>query len=119
MENEPARRLPAAAEPFTCALPAAEFEARVRAWSARFDPAVRTRARIQGGVRLILQADNEQVRRLEDLIEAERECCPWIDWHLRREAGRVVVDITARPPGDELLAAWFGPIDPSPPSSAR
>ena len=59
---------------------------------------------------LRFRADRETRARLEGIVAAEAECCPFLDMHLREEAGALVLEIRgpqeAAPVVAELVSAF-------------
>ena len=63
---------------------------------------------VPGGIRL--QASPQSERLLMDLIDLERECCPWIDFEIGADAA---VTLTAAGEGEAVLAGMFLPSEPA------
>jgi hypothetical protein len=89
---------------YACSLTDEELTARRRQWRAlgRRD-LLRTETRPAGQV-LVYRGGEETARVLTALIEAERRCCPFLDFTVDRQEGEVRVSIGFAP---EARAAAF------------
>ncbi len=67
------------------------------------------RTTIASGVRLRFRGEDGVAERLEELIAAERECCPFLDMTLTGADGDLVVDITAPRDAQPVLELMFSP----------
>lgn len=67
------------------------------------------RTTIANGIRLRFQDDPEAGERLNYLVAAERECCPFLDMVLTRTEGELVLDITAPQDAQPVLESMFQP----------
>jgi len=90
----------------TCSLAAEEIPARRDAFLALIDDALLT-------ARVTLRRDAHSEAKLDALVRAERECCPFLDVRVTRGAETLLVDVEYRrrggsdrtPAGDRGLGA--------------
>lgn len=87
--------------PIACSLTAAELTDRQTAWRKLLDGSLLTRDRIAGGLRLSFHPGSALA--LRDLVELERECCPWILF----EVEGAVVTMSAVGVGERNLDTMF------------
>lgn len=87
--------------PIACLLTAAELADRQTAWRRLLNDSLVARDPIPGGLRLTLHPGSALA--LHDLVELERECCPWIQFELQGAA----VTMTAAGAGERVLDAMF------------
>ena len=94
--------------PIACSLTGAEYRERVGAAGELTRQALRDRRPIAGGVRLTFAEAAGVHERLEALVAAESQCCPFLTMNLHAADGRLVLDVTgpeqAAPIIAELLA---------------
>jgi hypothetical protein len=90
-----------------CNLSAAELGDRTAAWRAITSRALRTRAAIPQGVRLVFGPDHQTAHELLDLAAAERGCCAWAAWVLTSTSDATVVEVTADGHGAATLQTMF------------
>lgn len=94
--------------PVVCSLDAAELGARERRWTELVHSACTNRRATADGVELRFRADERTEHKLHDLVAAERECCAWARWELRREDGDLVMHAhAAAPTGAAALQSMF------------
>ena len=67
--------------------------------------ALRDRRPIEGGVRLTFDATARE--RLEAVVAAESECCPFLTMDLRAADGRLVLDVTGPDDAAPTIAELF------------
>ena len=87
--------------PIACSLTAVELSDRQAAWHTLLDRSLVARDRIAGGLRLTLHPGSAPA--LRELVELERECCPWIQF----EVQGATVTMTAVGVGERVLDAIF------------
>ncbi len=79
---------------YACSLDDQELAVRRAGWRALERRAlVRTEARPDGRL-LVFRGGEDTARALRALIEAERECCPFLDFRLDRAGDEVRVSLT-------------------------
>jgi hypothetical protein len=95
-------------EPIACTLTSAEMRSRTEDAARITSAALRSRAPIAGGARLVFDARGSTEHDLRELIAAEAQCCPFLRFELERAGDDLVLDVTgpddARPIIDELFA---------------
>jgi len=93
--------------PIACSLSAADLSARL-AEMKRLGRDALLSADGEGTLRF--RSDTETRARLEAIVAAEAECCPFLDMHLREKAGALVLEIRAAqeaaPVVAELVSAF-------------
>ena len=77
--------------PIACSLDAAELGARQRRWTELVRTTGTGARAIADGVELRFQAGEATDRELQELVDGERECCPWARWELYRDGDRELV----------------------------
>jgi hypothetical protein len=91
-------------DPIACSLDAAELEARLEAASEAGRTALVSH-RTTGRRHLLRFRGTPGTRaRLEEIVAAERRCCPFLELELEQEGGELVLRIEA-PPGAHDTAA--------------
>ena len=78
--------------PIACTLTGPQYRERAADIAHLARAALRDRRRIDGGVRLTFDAAAR--KRVEALVAAEAECCPFLTLDLRAVAGSLVLDVT-------------------------
>jgi hypothetical protein len=81
-----------------CSLTPSELGHREQAW----ENLIQARERVAGGIRLTVDA--AAMSSVRELVDLERECCPWIKFNLDRDS----LTLTATGVGEELLVHMFG-----------
>lgn len=89
--------------PVACTLKPSDLQHRGAAWRKLWATGLLDRRRVPGGIRLSAGAGAEAT--LLQLIDLERECCPWIDYAV--DGGTVT--LTAEGDGESVLAGMFLP----------
>jgi hypothetical protein len=84
-----------------CSLSAVALGHRALAWHELLSRSLIVRERVPGGVRLTVQPDSAET--LKDLVELERQCCPWITF----DVSGSTVTVTAHGTGEQVLHAIF------------
>ena len=75
---------------------------------------------VDEGARLVFPDDAGLMERLRTLIEAEVECCSWMDFWVDRVAGEIVVVVSGPDETRAALASTFaGGAGPSPAPGGR
>jgi hypothetical protein len=93
--------------PLACSLSAPAAAERARRWSALLDRALISGAPIAGGRRLVFRAEPGAAAELDDLVAAERECCPFLTMAIVPDGERLVLDAVAPPGAATLVDAMF------------
>jgi hypothetical protein len=97
--------------PLACSLSAAAAAERARRWRALLDRALLDGPPIAGGRRLVLRAEPGAAAELDDLVAAERECCPFLTMTIAPEGERLVLDVVAPPDAAPIVDAIFAEYD--------
>lgn len=87
--------------PIACSLSAADLSARLAEMKRLGQDSLLS---VDGDGTLRFRPDSETRLRLEAIVAAEAECCPFLDLSLREEAGTLVLKIGA-PEGAEPVVA--------------
>jgi hypothetical protein len=90
-----------------CSLSAAEMRDRRVDWQAITSRALRTKAAVPEGVRLVFRPDHQTAHQLLDLTAAERDCCAWAAWSLISTIDATVIEVTADGHGASTLQTMF------------
>ena len=76
-----------------CSLSAGDAGARKADWERLLASVAVTRTPVAGGTRIALAPLDGARAELQRLLEAERECCPFLDFELEEGEGTLVVTI--------------------------
>jgi hypothetical protein len=89
-------------QPIACSLTATEYRKRAAEIRELLRDALMSREPIPGGERLTFTAAVGIRERVEELVAAESECCPFLTFALRVQRERLVLDVTQpEPTGEE------------------
>ena len=91
--------------PIACTLTATESRDRAGEVGRLARTALLARHRIDGGVRMIF--DKAARERLEVLVAAEAECCPFLAMDLRAGEGGLVLEVTGPEAAAPIIAELF------------
>ncbi|HEV2415313.1 MAG TPA: hypothetical protein VGX27_10930 [Candidatus Dormibacteraeota bacterium] len=89
--------------PIVCTSSSADLRDRGQAWHKLWESGLLRRERVPGGIRL--DAEPGGVQALHQLIDLERECCPWIDYSVDEHGATLTAGLDAEP----MLAEMFRP----------
>lgn len=95
--------------PISCSLTGAEYRERLADLGELARDALRERRPIDGGARLTFDDSAEVRERLEALVAAEAECCPFLAMRLHAADGRLVLDVTGPDAAAPILAELLAP----------
>ncbi|MBA3321225.1 MAG: hypothetical protein H0T45_07215 [Pyrinomonadaceae bacterium] len=100
--------------PIACLLTAPELQERRRTVLQKFRSAVTEVKELEAGYSYSLPADGEWLAELANLVDLERQCCPFHRFNIIVEpAGRpIVLEITGPAGTKEFLEATFNQIHP-------
>jgi hypothetical protein len=98
-------------EPIACALDAADLDTRLEAVRATGRAALISREQDGDRHRLRFRPEPDTRVRLEEIVDAERECCPFLSLTLAEQNGEVVLSIEAQEGGDQTAAALAAAFD--------
>ena len=89
--------------PIACTLGAADMPQRRRRWEAIANSAMLASEHTTGGARQTYRPGEEVECELAELIRLEAECCAFLDFDLRREGDRLVLDISGPPEAASII----------------
>lgn len=93
----------------TCSLAPADQAARSERWGRLAERSLVSRHATSTGVRLTFDGREEVESELAELAAAERECCGFAEWRVRRiEDGSVVLEVTTASALAPSVHAMFG-----------
>jgi hypothetical protein len=87
--------------PIACSLSSADLADRQVAWQKLLRTSLLARERVPGGLRLTLRKAARP--ELRNLIDLERNCCPWITFVVKDDS----VTLTAQGAGEDVLVQMF------------
>jgi hypothetical protein len=91
--------------PIACTLEPDALAERRAAWAAVTGAALRGRAEIAGGVRLVFDGAAEP--ELRSLAALEADCCSFATWTVTRQGAEAVLDVEAAPEQADAVRAMF------------
>jgi hypothetical protein len=94
--------------PIACTLTPAEGVTRMQRWQWLRDAAQREAIRTDEGVEVTYRRSDDVARELQELVEAERECCAFASWHVEEQGNDVVLRVLARSEADRAAVAGLG-----------
>jgi hypothetical protein len=98
--------------PFACSLTATAGAERAQRWRTLLDDGLLYARRLAGGRRLAFRAEPGVVQELDELVAAERECCPFLNLTVARFDERLILDIVAPPEAETIIDAMFAGTTP-------
>jgi hypothetical protein len=102
------------AVPIACALTPAGLAARSGRWQRLAARAMIRRTETARGLHLCFRAEPGVEQELRRLAAMETECCPWADWTVHTNTGRVVLDVRSAGQGIAALHTMFTGLRPGP-----
>ena len=94
-------------QPIACTLTADAFRDRTAELAELAGRVLLDRAPIRGGQRLTFAGDPATERDVRALVDAERSCCMFLEFDLRRRDDRLVLDVTGPDDARQLIAELF------------
>jgi hypothetical protein len=94
--------------PVACTLTPAEGLTRMQRWQRLHDAAQRGAAQRDDAVEVTYRWSADVASELEELVEAERECCAFALWDVHAHEDELVLKITARSAADRAAVAELG-----------
>jgi hypothetical protein len=93
--------------PIACSLPASEMNDRVAEFR---DLGARTTARELRPGHLVLRFSRAEglAETLQNLVQREKECCPFLTFRIEEEAGEIRVDVSGPLESQPVLESLFG-----------
>jgi len=95
--------------PIACTLSPDQLRDRVAFIDALVADALLGRLEIEGGMRSRFRDRPDVERRVRELVDAERRCCAFLTFALRREEGELWLDITGAPEAQPVIEQFFAP----------
>jgi hypothetical protein len=90
-----------------CSLTAPAAAERALRWRALLDHDLLDRTAAADGLRLAFHADPAVAAELDELVAAERECCPFLTLAVTQADDRLVLDVVAPPQAAAIVEAMF------------
>jgi MerR family transcriptional regulator, copper efflux regulator len=94
--------------PVACSLGAEQSRARGERWQRLGERALRSRDRVDGGVRLRFERSAGVIDELRELVALERECCPFLDFRLGSERQEIVLEARGDESAQPVLELFAG-----------
>ena len=91
-----------------CSLRAPDAAERAGRWRALLRDSLRRRDATAAGLRLELRPRDGVAAELDELVAAERECCPLLALTVEHGKERLVLHVDAPTGAREIVAAMFG-----------
>jgi hypothetical protein len=90
-----------------CSLTGTAAAERAQRWRSLLDGDLLDTRPIAGGRRLAFRAGPGVAAELDELLAAERECCPFLTLTVARNGERVVLDVVAPPEAAAIVETMF------------
>jgi hypothetical protein len=100
-----------------CTLTGPELVGRIQEWASVASYA-RSRYVEEGRVTSVYPSDPELLDRLQRLIAAEAECCPFLHFDIQQEAEEMIVELHVPKEMTEALAVMLGLVTDAAPAPA-
>ncbi len=94
-------------QPVACTLTPTQYADRTAQLSALAREALRSRAPIAGGQRLVFAPGAGTAERLRHAVAAEAACCSFLRMDLRSEPGALVLDVTGPAEAQPVITGLF------------
>jgi hypothetical protein len=92
--------------PLACSLNAAEMEQRAHRWRRLSERALLDSAGSAGTARLRYRPEPKVERELRELVQLERECCPFLSLTISSEDGELLLEISGPPEAESIVAGF-------------
>jgi MerR family copper efflux transcriptional regulator len=92
--------------PIACSLTPDAAAERMAEWREVAAKALVDKSSIDGGVRLRFRRDDQVHAALNDLVAAERECCPFLDLDIRTSDATIELDVTGPAEAAPIIGAF-------------
>jgi hypothetical protein len=76
-------------------------------WALLIARTMTGRTETTDGIRLRFRGGPGVQDELHQLVDVERQCCPWASWTVRKEAAEVVLDVRSTEAGIATLHTMF------------
>jgi MerR family copper efflux transcriptional regulator len=100
------------AQVLACSLAAPAAAERAQRWRSLLDGDLLDAGPIEGGRRLVFRSGPGIAAELDELVAAERECCPFLTLTVARSDERLVLGVVAPPEAVEIVATMFAAATP-------
>jgi MerR family transcriptional regulator, copper efflux regulator len=100
------------AVPVACTLTSADLAAQSGRWERLAARAMTGRAETADGLRISFRPEPGAEDELRRLAAAETRCCPWADWAVAADAGRLVLEVRSTGEGIAVLHQMFTSLQP-------
>jgi MerR family transcriptional regulator, copper efflux regulator len=98
--------------PVACTLTSADLAAQSGRWERLAARAMTGRAETADGLRISFRPEPRAEDELRRLAAAETRCCPWADWAVAADAGRLVLEVRSTGEGIAVLHQMFTSLQP-------
>lgn len=95
--------------PIACTLTTDDMTARLALIRALAADGLLDRTPTDAGVRVRLRDTLDIERRTRELVAAESRCCAFLDFHLGRDGGDLVLDISGPADARPVIDVFFAP----------
>ena len=94
--------------PVACSLEPDRLTDRLAEWRALGESALISRTETEGRVTAVFERRDDVRRRLETLIAAERDCCPFLEFVVSETEDAIRLEVTGLPAGERAFATQAG-----------
>ncbi len=94
-------------EPVACTLSTADMAAQASRWEQLIARTMTGRTETTDGIRLRFRDDPGVQDELHQLVEVERQCCPWASWTVRDDTRELVLEVRSTQSGLATLHTMF------------
>jgi hypothetical protein len=101
----------APASAIACTITPADLPERKRRWRRVLEQGLVASQRRPTGIELRICASEATRRELEELIDAERECCSFLAWALASGSSEIVLDISGPAGTEAIFDSWQSEFD--------
>ena len=101
------------AEPVACTLSTADMAAQARRWEQLIAQAMTGRTETSDGIRLRFRDDPKVQDELHQLVDVEKQCCPWASWTVSDDTREVMLEVRSTEAGLATLHAMFTRPEPT------
>jgi MerR family transcriptional regulator, copper efflux regulator len=98
--------------PLACSLTAPAAAERAQRWRTLLDGGLLHARPIAGGRRLAFRAGPGVLEELDELVAAERECCPFLTLTVARFDERLILDVIGPPEAASIVDTMFAGSTP-------
>jgi hypothetical protein len=98
--------------PIACTLTAPAAAERAQRWRTLLDGNLLDARPIAGGRRLALRYAPDVAAELDELVAAERACCPFVTLTVARFDERLILEVAAPPEAETIVDTMFAGTTP-------